>query len=299
MGAAQGWLLDAVVQLVTLVVDGRDAIVTGANPQAHHNYAQPWRDSGYRLSGDVAIALLGDFNDAWQESQLWTCGAREELEFLQCQRAPEPVTYEIARTDLPASTCKPMMVVTRQADANPLSNRTDNPQDQALLAAFAAAKSVIRMQTPNLNDDAAKNALLEAVKRGARVDIVLSKGFNDLSEVAPGQGGTNETNVAALHKALADAGVTDICNKLRIRWYSRDGLRAVEGNGIYASHAKYTSIDDSVVIVGTANMDTQSWNNSREVNVVVDDVATTEAWDSQLFAPDFDGGVLVDQCPTI
>src|SRR5690606_22264670 len=151
--------------------------------------------------------------------------------------------------------------------------------------AFAAARSHIRIQTPNLNDDAAKAGLVDAVKRGVRVEIVLSKGFNDLTEQAPGQGGTNEENVAMLHEELAAAGVTDICNKLQIRWYSRDGLYPIVGNGIYASHAKYMSIDDTVVIVGTANMDTQSWNNSREVNIVVDDAVTTRAWDATLFLP--------------
>jgi phosphatidylserine/phosphatidylglycerophosphate/cardiolipin synthase-like enzyme len=152
---------------------------------------------------------------------------------------------------------------------------------------------VIRMQTPNLNDDVAKQALVDAVLRGVRVDLVLSKSFNDATEALPGQGGSNDDTVIELYEKLA--GVSDVCTKLRIRWHARDGV-AVEGNGVYASHAKYTSFDDAVVIVGTANMDTQSWNNSREVNVLVDDPATTRAWDEQLFALDFDGGVVVDQC---
>lgn len=283
----------------TLVVDGRTAIVTGANPQAHHDYATPWRDAGVRLRGDVAVALLADFDHAWMQSQLWTCGSREEPEFLNCQKAPEKLAYAIMPADVPAATCTPMLVTSREAEISPWSNRIDNTQDQAFLAAFASARSHIRIQTPNLNDDAAKGAVLDAVKRGVRVELVLSKGFNDLSESAPGQGGTNQQTVDELHATLAAAGVTDLCQKLQIRWYSRNGLTPVEGNGIYASHAKYASVDDTVVIVGTANMDTQSWNNSREINVVVDDAITTRAWDSQLFTPDFDRGLLVDQCPTL
>ena len=283
----------------TLVVDGRSAIVTGANPQSQHNYDAPWRDAGFRFSGDVAMALLADFDDAWKQSMLWTCGAREDVDPAMCQAAPTPVTYTVLHADIPETTCQSMMVVTRAADANPLSNRIDNTQDQALLAAFANAKTHIRMQTPNLNDDAAKQALLDAVKRGVLVDIVLAKGFNDSTEALPGQGGTNVDNVAMLYDALAAAGVADACHKLRIRWYSHDGLRAVEGNGLYASHEKYTSVDDQIVIVGTANMDTQSWNNSRETNVLVDDAAVTRAWDTQLFERDFGNAVLPDQCPTI
>ena len=63
-----------------------------------------------------------------------------------------------------------------------------------------------------------------------------------------------------------------------------------------ASHAKYTSVDDEIAIVGTANMDTQSWNKSREVNVVVDDAPTVAAWDAALFEADFERAVPVEQC---
>jgi phosphatidylserine/phosphatidylglycerophosphate/cardiolipin synthase-like enzyme len=281
----------------TLVVDGERAIVTGANPQAHHNYAQPWRDAGYKLAGEVALSLRDDFASAWQLGQLWTCGATNNPDFLRCSAPTEPLAA-LVPASLPAGACAPMLVVTRQADANPLSNRIDNTQDQAFIAAFASATDHIRMQTPNLNDDAAKAALVAAIERGVHVEIVLSKSFNDDSEVAPGQGGTNDDNVAKLYATLAADHVANACELLKIHWYSQDGgLTAVEGNGIYASHAKYTSIDDALVIVGTANMDTQSWNNSREVNVVVDSTQLARSWDEQLFLPDFDGGIGVETCP--
>jgi phosphatidylserine/phosphatidylglycerophosphate/cardiolipin synthase-like enzyme len=278
----------------TLVVDGERAIITGANPQVHHDYAQPWRDAGYRLTGDVAIALREDFANAWQLGQLWTCGGTYNSDFLQCSAATDVLPTPAPHA---AGACTPMLVVTRAADANPLSNRIDNTQDQAFIAAFASATDHIRMQTPNLNDDAAKGALIAAIERGVHVEVVLSKGFNDDSEIEPGQGGTNVDNVAKLYAQLASDGVANACELLQIRWYSQDGLIPVEGNGVYASHAKYTSVDDSVVIVGTANMDTQSWNNSREVDVVVDSPTLTRAWDAQLFSFDFDTGIGVDQCP--
>jgi phosphatidylserine/phosphatidylglycerophosphate/cardiolipin synthase-like enzyme len=281
----------------TVVVDGRDAIITGANPQAHHDYAEPWRDAGFRLAGDVALALREDFDDAWRQSKQWMCGA-----MLGDQYACTVETAPIAREATPRAaaadddaTCLPMFVVTRAADANPASNRIDNTQDQALLAAFDGATRHIHMQTPNLNDDAAKAALIAAVVRGVQVDIVLSKGFNDQTESAPGQGGTNEQNVARMYEALAAAGITDACERLRFRWHARDGV-AVFGNGPFASHAKYASVDDTIAIAGTANMDTQSWNNSREVNVIVDDPDIATAWDDRLFARDFASGVVVDQC---
>lgn len=278
----------------TLVVDGRDAIVTGANPQAHHDYDAPWRDSGYRFMGDIAIALLADFDSAWRKSYAWTCGGDVDGTLDVCTAKPAAITWEVRRPKLADATCRPMFVASRQSDQDPRSNRVDNPQDAAFLAGWSAAQHHIRVQTPNLNDDAAKAALLAAVRRGVLVDIVLSRGFNDVTESVPGQGGDNDTNVALLYEALAS--MPDACDRLRVRWYSTGGSSPVFGNGIYASHAKYSSIDDSVAIVGTANMDTQSWNNSREVNVVVDDPALALAWDAQLFDADFARGVRTTQC---
>lgn len=280
----------------TLVVDGRDAIITGANPQAHHDYMYPWRDSGYRLTGDVALGLLADFDNAWHAGHLWTCGTDETRTVDQCiAKAPE-LAYVVRRPPMADTTCMPMLITTRQADPDPTSNRIDNTQDQAFLAGWGAATSHIYVQTPNLNDDAAKGALVAAVKRGVRVDVVLSKDFNEITENLPGQGGGNEMNARLLYDELEAAGITDACERLRIRWYSRDGLRAVVDNSYYAAHAKYSSIDSAVAIVGTANMDTQSWNNGREANVVVDDADTTIAWDEQFFLAHFDRGVVVDRC---
>jgi len=277
----------------TLVVDGRDAIITGANPQAHHDYATPWRDAGFRFSGEIAQALEDDFADTWSRAQRWTCAGDLTGEWSACS-APTTAMERLEQPLAASDACLPMLTVTRQADPTP-SNRIDNPQDQAFLAAFAAAQTSIHIQTPNLNDDAAKQALIEAIQRGVTVDVVLSKGFNDDTEVLPGQGGTNEENVQLLYDALVAAGVTNACDKLRFRWHAQDGV-AVLGNGAYASHAKYASIDDAIVIVGTANMDTQSWNNSREIDVIVDDAALTQAWDAQMFDQEFANGIVVDQC---
>jgi phosphatidylserine/phosphatidylglycerophosphate/cardiolipin synthase-like enzyme len=98
-----------------------------------------------------------------------------------------------------------------------------------------------------------------------------------------------------LYDAIGTAGVPDKCDKLRLRWYTRNGA-VVDGNGLYASHAKYMSLDDNIVIVGTANMDTQSWNNSREINILVDDPAITQTWDRQMFLPAMMAGAQVAYC---
>jgi phosphatidylserine/phosphatidylglycerophosphate/cardiolipin synthase-like enzyme len=46
-------------------------------------------------------------------------------------------------------------------------------------------------------------------------------------------------------------------------------------------------LDRQLTIVGSANMDTQSWNNSGETVVAVDAAATAARWDAKIFAPSF------------
>ena len=278
-----------------LVVDGRVAVIGGANVEAVHGGPEPWNDSAYQVEGDVAVALLAELDNAWRIAHEWTCGSAGGSQDA-CTRDPAPVAHPVVAHDVPASACEPMLVVTRKGDANPLGNRIDNTQDQAFLAAFGAARRHIHVMTPNLNDDHAKAALVAAVRRGVIVDVVLSYGFNDTGENLPGQGGTNAENVQALYEEeLAD--LPDRCERLRVRWYAADYGALIDGNGALASHAKYTSIDDELVIVGGANMDTQAWNHSRETNVAIASAEVTQAWDRQMFLPAFARGWLPGECP--
>jgi phosphatidylserine/phosphatidylglycerophosphate/cardiolipin synthase-like enzyme len=285
-----------------LVVDGRSAIVTGANVQPAHDYAEPWHDTAYALEGEVAEALLADFDASYERGVVWACDSRGRPDDAACKARPRKIDHPVDRAWIDArhrAACLPMLVVTRNADGNPASNDVDNPQDQAFLSAVRHAQRVVRIHTPNLNDDAIKGAIVDAIARNPAlvVEIVVSKGFNENSEQLPGQGGTNAKNVAELYARVASrVGVVQVCERLRVRWYSHAGGSPVIGNGPYASHAKYMSIDDGLVIVGSANMDTQAWNNSHETNVVVDDAATARAWDAKMFAPSFARGVVVDEC---
>jgi phosphatidylserine/phosphatidylglycerophosphate/cardiolipin synthase-like enzyme len=139
-----------------------------------------------------------------------------------------------------------------------------------------------------------KAALRRAVLRGVEVRLITSYWFNQAAEGLVG--GPNDQNVAELYADVAAAGVEDPCQQLQIRWYSRDGVVPVTGNGPYASHVKYTSVDDEVVIVGTTNMDTASWNFSHELNLAVDDPLVTAEYDRQLFDRDWARAIPVEAC---
>jgi phosphatidylserine/phosphatidylglycerophosphate/cardiolipin synthase-like enzyme len=278
----------------TLVVDGTKSLVAGANPQEHHDEPAPWRDAGFVVEGEAARGLLSDFDHAWTDDPARVHGRNGA--------AVDKWAVDHEVRSLPESDVQlPVMIATRRRDWNPFGNRTDNPQDRAFMAAFDHAQLLIRVQTPNLNDDAAKKKLLSAARRGVAVQLVLAKGFNESSEDKPGQGNGNSTNVRQLYQALfSEYGAGTLlhhpCDVLQVRWHSSDGVTNICGNGDHATHAKYASVDESVAIVGTANMDTQSWNNSREVNLVVDDAATTISWDTAMFMEDFARGIAAKEC---
>lgn len=280
-----------------LVVDGQHAVVTGANPEAKHEGAHPWYDLGFEVSGEVATALRSELAEAWSHGVQWTCPNWPYYPESCTQPAqPLPELEPVRDGTVDADACVPMMIIDRDPDENPVSGNIDNTQDQAYLAAISSASRAIRIQTPNLNAEEVKQAIVDAAVRGVpTIEIMTSRDFNRTSESLPTVGGTNEDNVNELFERLRAAGVENPCERVQVRWFSEDGEKPVRGNGGGAAHAKYASFDDQVAIVGSTNMDRQSWYRSREVDIVVDDAATARAWDA-VYEDAFGNGVAVEPC---
>ncbi|MBI4815544.1 MAG: phospholipase D family protein [Deltaproteobacteria bacterium] len=144
---------------------------------------------------------------------------------------------------------------------------------------------MIRVQTPNFNDDRFREELVAALRRGVTVQLLHAKNYEDLAEGSPGQGGTNSSVVEDLFEDLANE--PDALARLQLREYVHSGSEPVDGNAPHASHVKLLAFDDEVVLVTSMNMDTQSWNHSREIGVLVDSKEVTTAWLDRLFTPDF------------
>lgn len=273
-----------------LIVDGYRTIITGANPQAQQTLGGSWHDVGYFVSGQAGIGLREAFDENWKASrEVTTCdgGCKQE--------GARPIDHvtEVASPDLDADpeladACLPVFVATRKpvglsgglSTLNPLS--TSSPQDHAWLALVKEAQSVVRIESPNLNAPAIKGAIKDAVRRGVNVRVILSMGFNSSAERSTLAGGSNEDSVHELVKELG-------CDKLEVRWFSADGSRPTWGNEVPgASHAKYMSIDGSMVMVGSGNQDLVSWGITYESNVVIDSPDVTASYDAAVFDADWD-----------
>jgi len=191
-----------------------------------------------------------------------------------------------------------MITLNRRARGEP-NNDIDNAQDAGFLAAMASARERIKIFTPNLNDDAAKDEIIAALRRGVEVDVILSKGFN--AAFSATNGGTNAENAIELYaRAQLEVGAATACDQLDLRWYARseDGAAVVVddlacsdelqdvcqgGHAPGASHTKYMSIDGEVALVGSMNQDTHSWNFAGETNVAIDATHATQLYDQTVF----------------
>ena len=289
----------------SMVVDGQVGMVTGANPQAFNDPAINWHDSAYIVAGDVARALRVDLINNIIRAQAGTERDGDEAsatalaisykkEFKPMLVSPKSLMQE----PLVDPAGIPIVIGSRNAIGNP-STSNNNGQNRAFQAVFYGARKNIKIQSPNFNDDGAIRALGNAVRRGVKVNMLLSKLFNCVDENKVGQGGQNEIGINRF-LGECDASAPKGPNH-DIRWFTvmKNGARVVAYDNPKAqksaerpnnSHVKFTVVDDELVIVGSANMDTQSWNQSREINLFVFHPAVAASWAAQVFEKDFAAG---------
>jgi phosphatidylserine/phosphatidylglycerophosphate/cardiolipin synthase-like enzyme len=277
-----------------IVVDARYLLVTGANLQSFHDPGSPWHDSGYVLEGDVAQSALAAFEHTWTGDAFhWEC--KQEGLSKDCDKRahyPQP-----ARSWLPPFGSQrvggiPILAVGRPKGSTfPVpDNDTNNPQDIAWLTLMDRATSHIHIESPNINDDAFRAAVVRAVGRGVTVYLLTSLGFNDLEQDLPSLGGDNLEVVGNLRKEIR-AAFPGNQECFQLRWYSKYGIEPIAGKGAWASHTKYMSIDDRVAVVGSGNMDTIAWNFSHEFNLLIDDAPTVAKLEASLFLPDWNKAI--------
>ena len=277
-----------------IVVDAKYLLVTGANVQSFHDPGAPWHDSGYVLEGDVAQSALAAFEDTWTGDAFhWEC--KQEPLSNDCDQRPHYPRPE--RSWLPPFGSQwpgdiPILAVGRtKGSVFPIpDNNTNNPQDIAWLTLMDRARSHIHIESPNINDDAFRAAVVRAVGRGVTVRLLTSLGFNDLEQDVPSLGGDNLEVVGNLRKEIR-AAFPGNQERFQLRWYSKDGIEPIAEKGDWASHTKYMSIDDRVAVVGSGNMDTIAWNLSHEFNLLIDDAPTAAELEASLFLPDWNRAI--------
>ncbi len=269
----------------SIIVDRSQVLVSNINMEnaADPTWADPngndWYQMAMLLQGEIAGVAASEATSAWTHAGAITASQQGAA------------TWSIPTMTSPGGTgCTPMLALGREVTAGENSSA-----DQGFAALFTNAQQVLHLQTPNLNDTGALNALVQATNN-VDVYVVLSKGFTGWTEDLPGEGGSNVDVVSdTLPDMLQNAG--NPCS-LHIRWYATSDNPGVAVDGTYvtgASHAKFASADSQVAIVGSQNMDTQSWQVSREFSVAIDDATTTQTLDAA-FQTVWDRGQCAFEC---
>jgi hypothetical protein len=254
----------------SIIVDRSVLLVSNINmePSADPTWASSsgndWYQMGVILKGEIAGVAASEATSAWTHE-----GALAASQ-------PGAATSAIPTRTAPGGTgCIAMLALGREAGAGENSSA-----DQGFVSLYSSAKQELHVQTPNLNDDGALDALVSATNN-VDVYVVLSKGFTGWTEDIPGEGGSNVNTVEDRLPGMLQAS-GDACH-MHVRWYAsadHPGV-AIDGTAIDgASHAKFASADSQLMVLGSQNMDTQSWKTSREFSVGIDDAKTTGTFDA-------------------
>ena len=294
----------------SIIVDRSMGIVTGANLMKYHDKFKKWgnispeTDHGFFVMGSIGKGLAQDFYFAWEKGEKYFTNDPDKM----VPRSPFEQIEGMKRFKLPKLVKKwttnrilennvPMVLLTKRAVNVPWKRKANNPQDQGLLSLFRNAKNNINFITPNLNATPIIEAMLKALQRGVDINIVLSKNYQDSLGMIPGVGGTNLKNVKKILKKMKKfrkKNPRKKVGKFNIRWFvdrkgrlSREFGTDKDKLSKWTSHTKYMSVDNQVTVVGSTNMDNQSFFYSRELNIALDHHEITRKWCNLVFRTDY------------
>ncbi len=179
-------------------------------------------------------------------------------------------------------------------------------QNRAFGGVFKYAKKEINMTTPSFNSLGFKNFVLEAVKNGVTVNLLLSKNYQDYNDQFQEMGKNSRavrTSLNELKEEMAKAKPNPgkIMGSFNVNWFvTRAGFvsgkrpgeryenRIVLNEMFYNhNHTKFLCADGQVAIIGSTNLDEQSWFNSREFNLVIEGPEVVKSWCNRVFKEDY------------
>ena len=256
-------------------IDGK-LIMTGANLQPENYGSDRFHDAGMFIPQGIN-AVYYDFISMWEQRTNKSENSDvtpTSLEFKPDLSITSCAVVHVANT----LRAKPAVLPFYQASlpADPLNN--------AYLAAINNATNVIRIAVPNLNTPEIVQALAEFInKKNGCVQLVLTRGFNDIRETF--YGGTNQNTVEQLIYLVDE----DKRDNLQMYWYKNE----TSTNTPAVNHMKYMEVDNQIVIYGSANLDLISLHNCHETNIIIDSSEFAQRATNALFTPIFERGTKI------
>lgn len=216
-----------------ILVDGREAILRGGEPsrvntatRINTSKKEPLVETGARFSGPLVGSLREDFTRSWNKY----CNDSQKMSLQNTQVADVSDSLSVG-------------FISKKANGNPFLYRDKKgPFKIAYLMALESAKDNVKIITPNLNDPDIIKAIADACNRGVKVQILMSKTFNDPREAK--LGGTNTDSVRKIVRLIDRHNLPN----LKVNWSTnRQGevTKLQEQGGV---HGKYACFDDKFVL---------------------------------------------------
>lgn len=306
----------------SVYIDNRVSLITGSNMNSADDFKDGEHDAGFLYGGEAAVAARTDFDQAWAKSTVseqsfgsWVTNDAGQAppvkhDFSQLPKWTDAVKDPKDDIDRLLATMKPqvpMAYVSRAPNDHVLAT-TQKPRDtlnRAVISMINNATTSYKFASANLNEPEIVEALVSAAFRGVKVQGLATRGYEDISE---GLGaGTNASVVRGMYERLQrgftaahksegvpeakarELGAADAKKFFDFRWsrYDASSPAADIGHAPHSSHVKYASADERMAYNGSLNFDSQSWERSREIGVLVGDEQTVQQWNQQLFDKDF------------
>ena len=257
-----------------VIADGREVLFVGTNFEKHNDQPDNWYDNGVHMTGQTAHAARADWCHVRAHRHTRLCVSNASM---------APVMAALP-AGLHGGRQAPVLVVSHLARSWPWWSPKceSNPQAQGVLALLNHACRSIDIITPCLNVPHVRRAIIEAVLRGVVVRYVTCLNMDRVLQHWF-RGGNNADSAQILLQEVLKRGGSKAARRLHIAWSSFDGATIPPQKTLGTSHAKNICIDGHVLMVGSMNLDWQSWNNSRELSCIVDDARAASQWHSEVF----------------
>lgn len=264
-----------------LVQDNRYALVTGANDEKNFDAPNGWHDEGVLLSGPHIVATI---RTAWNDDRLHAVPTFGALPI---------VPADAAALNAPARPGDVPIAFLSRRQHGLLGRHTDVPLCNGLLAMLEQTQQTLHVINPALNARPLKAAVVDLVKRGAVVKLLLNLELDRDLQNRWAEGDNARTAYALYDALLASPEGEAAADRLEIRWHSADRQRASARGEAGMSHAKSFSCDGRWLGNGSTNWDTQSWAFSAEDELLFEAPEAVQRWESQTFAPRWQAGAKI------
>lgn len=236
-----------------LVVDGQYVAFGSKNWEI-----QPFYEYSLATSGSIVEPFRKDFEGLWG--------------------SPLPPLKSPAVATVGGSV--PMVYLARKPNGHLLSNSNNNAQNQAWLKAIEVAQKYVVIISPNIATKSFAQKLLDAIRRGVKVVLIAAYGMHDIGEALyPDSLGSNTRSFAYMRKKLNPLER----NRLQACFFITSRTTPPRPLKTAWVHTKYLDVDGEFAIIGSGNIDSQSFYYSSESNVLIDDAGQTKRTTAKMF----------------